>query len=420
MPERRDPDEIVLKGSGKRGRLEVKVDEVEKPRLVVDDLPPAAPARPPARQPPRTTRQSARSPARAAPPSRPPSRPGIACALAIHAGLSAARADDDRLRRSPDGWRTAGSLRPRQRWPGVVAEPLGVGGGSGRARAGCRRGPGGGPGSRGPHKAVVTASLVTTKSAVEDAMKPVREATQAQAVAQALRTARSAKPGRWSDANLTNQKNRKRADPAIGTRCQRAGVPQSARRPEGRLTDTRLEEGGEATWRRIRAEINTAAEDVVTASAAVSASDIDEPSGGVGFTKAELDQTLSPVHRLVTNGNRKLKKWRSERQGLPESTGTGTGTCRSGEGIPARRRRGPRRLQPRPSGGQDLGEQCERATGAATDSACMAESKSSPTSAPAPTRSCRRARAGAAPAVERAPGTSGVRRPSRQVRRGPR
>ncbi len=163
-------------------------------------------------------------------------------------------------------------------------------------------------------KAAITASLVSTKATIEDAMAPVRSASRLGPLRKAgRRAARQVAALESPGADLTNQKNRKRADPAKAlVASERAYL--KALGGLKRLTVERVGEGSLASWRQIEAEIRTAAEDVVTASAAVSASDIEEPSGGVGFTKAELDETLSPVQEMVTTGNRRIKKWRLQRK----------------------------------------------------------------------------------------------------------
>lgn len=310
MPERRDPDEIVLKGSGKRARLEVKVDDVEKPRIVVDDLPPDVPARLPARQPPRTTRPSARSPAPTTPPSRPPSRPGSRSTpvypppeptTIVSGGPPTGGGPPVRYVHDNGGqawWqsRSASVAAAVVLVLAVVAVLAVV------------------LGREDQSKIAVAASLESTKSTIEDAIKPVRAATRLGPLRKAARRAKLQVAALDSpDIDLMHSKNRELAEPAMALVASEKAYLK-ALGGLARLTPERVGESGRATWRRIWGEINTAAEDVVTASAAVSASELDEPSGGVGFTKADLDQALSPVETLVDSGYRKLKRWSARRE----------------------------------------------------------------------------------------------------------
>ncbi len=164
--------------------------------------------------------------------------------------------------------------------------------------------------ARGPPSRM---SLANTRATVDNALAPVRQAARLKPLRKAGRNARAQVPALDdADVDLMNTKNRDLAGPAATlVASERAFL--KALGGLNRVTDRRVGETDLGTWNQVRARIGDAAQDLVAASAAVSALDLDEPSGGLGFSTAQLNRTLEPVDTMIANAHTRIERWRRDR-----------------------------------------------------------------------------------------------------------
>lgn len=314
MADERDSDEIVLKRSGKRAKLEITIEDLVDRRLVIEDDDPAPPARsvPPttvvparegrAQSAPPTAESSSPSPAPTRPRQSPPTHPTPRPRTMVHGGTTPPGSrpptryihDDG----APKWWqsRSASVVAAVVLALAVVAAVLVVVTHD--------------DGSKGE----VATTLTGTKTIVKSASDSVQRVTRLKSLQRAGGGV-SAQLALLDDPrmNLENRSQRNEGvyKPAIALVASETAYLQAL----GQLhrVSCRLIDKDFNAWRTIRARIDDAAGRVVAASVAVENLDLGDASGGATLVEADLKPALLHAEELVSSNRSLIVGWRKRR-----------------------------------------------------------------------------------------------------------